>query len=196
MFILASGSPRRQELLTQAGAGFKVVVSDAAEESDSLPPEKLVEVNAIAKARAVAEKYPDMAVLGADTVVALAGHTYGKPNDARMACKMLALLAGKTHQVLTGIAFINQGRVYTDVVTTEVAFSPMSAAEIEGYAATGEPLDKAGAYAVQGRAAVFISKINGSYSNVVGLPLFATRRLARKAGVEFYDNHGERSSVG
>ncbi|SDG37748.1 septum formation protein [Selenomonas sp. WCT3] len=192
MIILASGSPRRKELLEQIGASFKVLVSEASEESsDLLEPEELVRINAVAKAKAVASEHPDSPVLGADTVVSLDGHTYGKPCDAAEACRMLETFSGRTHQVSTGIAFAVKGKIYTDVVTTKVTFGPMSKAEISRYVETGEPLDKAGAYAVQGIAARFIEKIDGSYSNVVGLPLHAVTQLARKAGVDLYDNHGE-----
>ena len=192
MFILASGSPRRKELLDQIGASFTVLVSNAAEESgDVLELEKLVVRNAAAKARAVADVHPELPILGADTVVSLDGHTYGKPQDKVDACRMLTELSGRTHEVSTGMAFVKNGKIYTDVVTTRVTFAAMTAAEIVQYAETGEPFDKAGAYAVQGKAAVFIEKIDGSYSNVVGLPLYGLTRLARKAGVDLYGNHGE-----
>ncbi len=107
---------------------------------------------------------------------------------------MLRCLAGREHEVATGIAWVKDGRVYTDVETTRVFFAPMTEEEIEAYVGTGEPLDKAGAYAIQGRAAVFIDSIAGSFSNVVGLPLYAVCRLAGKAGVDLYDNHGKGSS--
>ena len=193
MIILASGSPRRKELLEQVGASFMVLVSDAAEESsDLLAPEELVRKNAVAKAKAVAAEHPERPVLGADTVVSLDGHTYGKPCDTKEACRMLETFSGRTHQVSTGIALVVKGEIYTDVVTTKVTFGTMTQEEISRYAETGEPLDKAGAYAVQGIAAQFIEKIEGSYSNVVGLPLYAVTQLARKAGGDLYDNHGER----
>lgn len=192
MFILASGSPRRKELLNQIGASFTVFTSNAKEESgDAEKVEELVMRNAEAKARTVAVAHPELPVLGADTVVSLAGRMYGKPKDKADACRMLAELSGRTHEVSTGIAFVKKGTVYADVVTTKVTFAAMSAEEIAQYAETGEPLDKAGAYAVQGKAAVFIEKIDGSYSNVVGLPLYALTRLAGKAGVDLYGNHGE-----
>lgn len=104
---------------------------------------------------------------------------------------MLENFSGRTHQVSTGIAMVVKGEIYTDVVTTKVTFGAMSQEEISRYVETGEPMDKAGAYAVQGIAARFIEKIEGSYSNVVGLPLHAVTQLARKAGVDLYDNHGE-----
>ncbi len=193
MFILASGSPRRRELLQQIGCQFRICVSHAEERaSDVLPPERLVVENARAKALAVAEADGSIPVLGADTVVALDGRIYGKPADEEDARRMLRLLAGKTHTVLTGIAMVKDGKVYSDAVTTEVRFGEMTSEEIDRYVATGEPLDKAGGYALQGRAAAFIEGIRGSYSNVVGLPLHAVCRLAGKAGVDLYgSNHGK-----
>ena len=107
---------------------------------------------------------------------------------------MLRRLSGRSHQVSTGLALVYEGRVYTSVVTTQVQFALLSEPEIAAYVATGEPMDKAGAYAIQGKAALFIEGIQGSYSNVVGLPLHAVARLARKAGVDLYDNHGEGSA--
>lgn len=192
MFILASGSPRRKELLQQINARFDIRISTADELSgDAISPAEIVEKNAAAKARAVARLYPNEAVLGADTVVSLDGHTYGKPNSREDAVKMLKEFSGKTHQVLTGIAWVYNDHLFTDVVTTEVEFAQMADTEIERYVNTGEPLDKAGAYAIQGAAAEFIVGIKGSYSNVVGLPLNATVRLARKAGVNLYGDYGE-----
>lgn len=195
MIILASGSPRRKELLEQIGARFQVIVSAAEEESgDEWSPEELVEKNAAAKAAAVAASHSEYPVLGADTVVSLDGHTYGKPCSSEDACSMLRRLSGRSHQVSTGLALVYEGRVYTSVVTTQVQFALLSEPEIAAYVATGEPMDKAGAYAIQGKAALFIEGIEGSYSNVVGLPLHAVARLARKAGVDLYDNHGEGSA--
>lgn len=192
MFILASGSPRRKELLEQIGADFSICVSDAEEaKGDALTPQELVRFNASAKAKAVAQKYPHIPVLGADTVVSLVGHTYGKPGSREAAAAMLQKLSGKVHEVTTGIAIVREGEVFSDVVTTKVAFAPLTQADIEAYVRTDEPLDKAGAYAIQGRAAVFIEGIEGSYSNVVGLPLFAVAQLARKAGMDLYGNHGK-----
>jgi septum formation protein len=151
----------------------------------------MVEKNAAAKAQAVARLYPNHAVLGADTVVALDGHTYGKPDSREDAIRMLKEFSGRTHQVLTGIAWVYNGHLFTDVVKTDVEFAQLADTEIERYVKSGEPMDKAGAYAIQGAAAEFIVGIHGSYSNVVGLPLNATVRLARKAGVNLYGDYGE-----
>jgi len=186
MFILASGSPRRRELLQQIGAVFRVEVSEAEELSQADSPAELVRLNAAAKAEAVAREHPGEAVLGADTVVALEGEIYGKPRDAAEARAMLAALAGRRHEVLTGIAWVSGGQTFSEAVSTQVQFGEMTDSEISRYVATGEPLDKAGAYALQGGAAVFIEGIEGSYSNVVGLPLHHTALLAKKAGVDLY----------
>ena len=180
MLILASKSPRRKELLKQIGIPFLVVVSDAEEVSgNSWTPAALVVENAKRKARAVAEKYPDSPVLGADTVVSLEGKIFGKPKDKDEARKMLTALSGKMHEVTTGLALINRNEIRTTSVTTKVFFDTMTKADIDAYIATDEPMDKAGAYAIQGKAARFIEKIEGSYSNVVGLPLNALIQLGK-----------------
>ena len=180
MLILASKSPRRKELLKQIGIPFVVVVSDAEEVSgNSWTPAALVVENAKRKARAVAEKYPDSPVLGADTVVSSEGKIFGKPKDKDEARKMLTALSGKMHEVTTGLALINRNEIRTTSVTTKVFFDTMTKADIDAYIATEEPMDKAGAYALQGKAARFIEKIEGSYSNVVGLPLNALIQLGK-----------------
>lgn len=184
MIILASASPRRQALLRQVGCAFRVEISRAEEESAGLEPQALVVRNALAKAGEVARRNADAVVLGADTVVACGGRIFGKPADAREARDMLASLAGRAHEVYTGIALYAQGRSYSDAVRTTVHMAALTRAEIEAYAATEEPLDKAGAYGIQGRAALFVTSIEGSYSNVVGLPLHAVYALAKKAGVQ------------
>ena len=183
--VLASASPRRQELLRQIGCTFRVVVSDAEELSgDSISPDRLAEENARRKAKDVAAKESgNVPVLGADTVVAVDGMILGKPKDAADAARMLRLLSGRQHFVYTGIALAYKGEVYGDVVRTEVWVDELSEKEIDAYIATGEPMDMAGAYAVQGIAAKFIPRIDGSFSNVVGLPLHAVKELARKAGI-------------
>ncbi len=183
--VLASASPRRQELLRQIGCGFRVVVSDAEELSgDGISPEQLAVENARRKAEDVAAKEGGNApVLGADTVVAVDETILGKPKDETDAVRMLRLLSGRQHFVYTGIALAYRGEIYEGVVRTEVWVDELSEKEIEAYIATGEPMDKAGAYAVQGIAAKFIPRIDGSFSNVVGLPLHAVKELARKAGI-------------
>ena len=197
MFILASASPRRRELLQQIDASFEVKVSSVEEVTGgNLAPAEIVVENAVRKAKAVAEAFPGDAVLGADTIVFLDGRVYGKPKDGEEAKAMLRALAGREHEVATGIAWVHAGEVFTDVETTRVFFAPLTEEAIDAYVKTGEPLDKAGAYAIQGRAAQFIESIEGSFSNVVGLPLYAVCRLAGKSGVNLYDNHGSRSTDG
>ena len=192
MIILASASPRRRELLEQIGCCFRVVVSEAEEKmSQELSLQELVLHNAGLKARAAAVLEPELPVLGADTVVSLDGHIYGKPEDTNEAVQMLRSLSGRTHEVSTGIAFVKDGRLWQAVETTRVSFAELSEEEIVRYAECGEPDDKAGAYAIQGRAAVFIEGIHGSYSNVVGLPLHCVAALAIKAGINLYDDYGK-----
>ncbi|MCI7613291.1 MAG: Maf family protein [Selenomonadaceae bacterium] len=194
MFILASASPRRKELLEQIGCCFRIETADTEEAGgEGMAPSELVMKNAHLKAAAVAALHPDIPVLGADTVVSLDGNIYGKPRDREHAIEMLTSFSGRAHQVMTGIALAWQGRIWQAYETTEVVFAPLSAASITRYVDTGEPVDKAGAYGIQGRAAVFIEQIRGSYSNVVGLPLHCLDGLARKAGIDLYGN-GEGTS--
>lgn len=185
MLILASASPRRQELLQQIGCDFRVFVSHAEELSESgVSPEKMATENARRKAEDVASRdTKGLPVLGADTVVAVDATILGKPKDEEDAARMLRLLSGRRHFVYTGVALVYHGATYTSVVQTTVWMDKMSDEEISAYIATGEPMDKAGAYAVQGIAAKFIPKIEGSFSNVVGLPLHEVKNLARKAGI-------------
>ena len=197
MFILASASPRRRELLQQIDASFEVKVSSVEEVTGgNLAPAEIVVENAVRKAKAVAEAFPGYAVLGADTIVFLDGRVYGKPKDGEEAKAMLRALAGREHEVATGIAWVHAGEVFTDVETTRGFCAPLTEEAIEAYVKTGAPVGTAGADAIQGRAAQFIESIEGSFSNVVGLPLYAVCRLAGKAGVNLYDNHGSRSTDG
>lgn len=197
MIILASGSPRRRELLQQIDCEFRVVVTETEEAAgQELDPEELVLYNAQLKALAAVRQADGLPVLGADTVVSLDGHIYGKPKDADDARQMLHLFSGRMHRVSTGIVFVHAQQIWQAAETTEVFFASLTDAEIRRYIATGEPLDKAGAYAVQGRAAAFIEKIHGSFSNVVGLPLHRMIVLARKAGIDLYGDHGEGSARG
>lgn len=173
------------------GCEFRIEVSDAPEVSDDFSPEAAALQNARSKALAVAKLCPDLPVLGADTVVAVDGGIFGKPKDEEAAREMLRTLAGRSHHVITGIAFVRNGEVFSETETTEVRFGAMTEAEIAAYVRTGEPMDKAGAYAIQGRAEAWIEGIYGSWSNVVGLPLYRVRLLAGKAGVDLYGNHGK-----
>jgi len=184
--ILASASPRREQLLRQVGCDFRVIPSMAEENNEAaLPPSELVREHARAKAQDVAHGVsPNDIVIGADTIVVLDGRVYGKPGDETQACKMLGELSGKVHSVWSGIAVVGNGICITDAVETRVTLSALTPVQIRRYAATGEPLDKAGAYAVQGFGAVFVEKIEGCYFNVVGLPLHALSRLLSKVGVD------------
>jgi septum formation protein len=185
--ILASGSPRRRELL--AAMGWSFLVRPVELDESPFPGEDAaayVGRLALAKARAAAElaasEAPGALVLGADTVVALECELFGKPQDPADARRMLRRLSGRRHQVLTGVALLDGEREWLEVARTTVEIAPLSEQEIELYVATGEPLDKAGAYAVQGRGALFVSALEGNYSNVVGLPLPVVYRLLLAAG--------------
>ena len=170
--ILASRSPRRAELLAAAGISFDVF----AIEIDETPhanedPAAYVERLALTKARVVFALKPGETVLGADTTVVLDGQILGKPTDTADATRMLRALRGRAHDVLTGVAVIGPGGVRSAVETTRVWISPMTDEDISRYVASGQPMDKAGAYGIQGLASRFIPRIEGSYTNVVGLPV-------------------------
>ena len=191
MIILASASPRRAELLRQIGAPFRVAVPAIEELTGSaLPPVELVQENARRKALAMASEAGGLPVLAADTVVALGSEIFGKPRDEADAVRMLERFAGRTHEVYTGVAIAAREGIETAAARTVVEFAPLTSEMIRRYVATGEPLDKAGAYAAQGRAAVFITRLEGSFSNVVGLPLHLTATLAERAGIDLYDDDG------
>jgi septum formation protein len=172
--IMASASPRRAELLRQLKLDFEVVPSDATEISDEyLSPFELCQLNAHRKARAVAKKIPDALVLGADTLVFLGLEIFGKPRNLDEAKEMLAKLQGRTHQVVTGISLIHlrAHRECIFAVSTDVTFRPLTAGQISGYLSKINPLDKAGAYAIQEHGDKIVVEFSGSYSNVVGVPL-------------------------
>lgn len=185
--VLASSSPRRRELMAQAGFAFEVLVSEADETIETETPGEMVEVLSERKAAAVAEEikrqgFAEESVLlvGADTMVAIDGKKLGKPKDEKGAEEMLEELSGRTHQVYTGVTLIRlkkaeNGSILQESRTfsegTDVSFYPLTKEEIRSYIATGEPMDKAGAYGIQGKAAVFVKEIKGDYNNVVGLPI-------------------------
>lgn len=178
--ILASKSPRRRELLSMLGLHIDIFVPDTEEDCDRtvLSPEELVMGLACRKARAAAEQLllcgdamDDAVILAADTVVALDSTILEKPVDEDDARRMLKLLSGRRHEVFTGIAAIHRGRLAVDVQTTGVRFRTLTAEMIDAYIATGEPMDKAGAYGIQSRGSLFVEGIDGDYFNVVGLPL-------------------------
>jgi len=172
--ILASASPRRAELLRQLNLEFQIMASDAAELfDDQLSPWEVCQLNAHRKARVIAKKHPDALVLGADTLVFLGEETMGKPADVTEAKRMLTRLQGRTHQVVTGISLIHlrAARERTFAASTDVTFRPLTTSQIHDYLSKVNPLDKAGAYAIQEHGDLIVSEISGSYSNVVGLPV-------------------------
>ena len=184
--ILASGSPRRRELLSAAGFSFDVVVSDAEESMpDTSEPASVAKHNALVKAIAVAESASqDMLVIGADTIVTLNGHIYGKPADEAQAAQTLAELSGKTHQVITGVALVMGDAFFSFHETTDVVFKELSEETIAAYVATGDPLDKAGGYGIQSSGSALVDHIDGDYDNVVGLPVARLSRMLAKLGIE------------
>jgi septum formation protein len=181
MLVLASGSPRRRALLTQAGIPFRVEVPEVAEEAPERgDPGAVAEENARRKAAAV----EGPVVLGADTVVALGDVLLGKPRDAAHARKLLRTLSGTTHSVVTGVALRSRGKMRSRAVETRVTMRDLTDEEIEGYVSSGEWEGKAGGYAIQETAAGFVTACEGPLDNVVGLPVDAVRALLREAGVD------------
>lgn len=185
MIILASGSPRREELLKKICAEFLIVPCNVEEIKSASNPKDLAIANARLKAETVAKKYPNDVVIGADTIVVFDGKIFGKPDGERGAFEMLKKLSGNRHEVITGLAIVTGGKTFSTAEVTEVYFGEMSDEEILNYVATGEPLDKSGSYALQGGTAQFIEKIHGDWSNVVGLPLYRLRLLAKSVGIKF-----------
>jgi septum formation protein len=183
--VLASASPRRRELLALLGLPFEIAPADMDESLyDDLVPALRARRLAEEKARIVSRQRPGALVIAADTLVVRDAHVLGKPRDREEARWMLGLLSGQPHEVLTGLAVAVEGApVGGDVVATEVRFRSLSPREIEAYVATGEPMDKAGAYAIQGYGAILIEGIHGDYPNVVGLPVTRLAVLLRGLGV-------------
>lgn len=181
--LLASASPRRFELLSMTGIAFEVC-SPQVDENEMGAPDAVVQKLARKKARAALQTHPGRAVLAADTLVYAKGEVLGKPRDAQDALRMLQLLEGDAHDVYTGVCLIDaSGREQLGMDRTRVHFTRMSREEMEAYIACGEPFDKAGAYAIQGRAGMYISGIEGSYSNVVGLPLHLVKAFLDNANI-------------
>jgi septum formation protein len=192
---LASQSPRRRQLLEQLGVRHELLLPDASEDAESLEavagaeaPARYVQRVTGLKLDAAVQRLarrglPAAPVLCSDTTVALGRRIYGKPADADDAARMLRALSGTTHRVLTAVALQHGRRRTTALSESRVTFAPISARQIQAYVASGEPMGKAGAYAVQGRAAAFISRLSGSYSGIMGLPMFETAQLLRAIGV-------------
>lgn len=193
---LASQSPRRRQLLDQLGVRYVLLLADDGEDAEALelvlkneaPAAYVKRVTGLkldaATARLTQRKLPPAPILCSDTTVALGRTIYGKPDDAQDARRMLSELAGKTHRVLTAVAVQRGAQRFEAISTSRVSFEAMTPEQIRAYVATGEPLGKAGAYAIQGRVAMHITRINGSHSGIMGLPLWETASLLRAAGLE------------
>jgi septum formation protein len=187
--VLASGSPRRKELLEQLHLSFTVHVSSVEEIFDhTQSPYDIVMSLAVQKANDVAGQYRDAYVIGSDTVVVYDGKILGKPVDELEAEKMLHMLSGHTHEVVTGVAVVHQGEAVTFYEKADVTFWELTKEEVTQYVKTGEPMDKAGAYGIQGLGAALVKKLEGDYYAVVGLPLSKTLRELQKAGYVYEMN--------
>ncbi len=200
--ILGSASPRRRDILTRAGIEYEVIVSDVEEAVGKTDPGEVVEELSGQKAEDVWDKAvklysakqddinayseDELLVIGADTIVALDGVIYGKPTDRQDAIRMLKNLSGRTHQVYTGVTVINGGRRISFAAATDVSVYEVSDKEIERYVDSGEPMDKAGAYAIQGGFARYIKEIRGEYNNVVGFPIARLIYELKKLGIDIY----------
>ena len=183
MLILASASPRRRELLAAAGIACHVDAADVDEtvlvgERPAVYAERL----ARAKAARVAERHPGLRVLGADTIVVVDDQILGKPVNAADARRMLRLLSGRTHEVLTAVAVARDGEIHSHVEKSAVQMRTIASDEIDGYIATGEPMDKAGAYGIQGGAAAFVCRVSGDFDTIVGLPVQVALDLLNRYG--------------
>jgi len=179
--ILASASPRRSELLRNAGIAFEVDPADIHEEPlAGEAPIDYAQRLARDKARTVLARHPDALVIGADTVVVVDDHLLEKPANAENAARMLRLLSGRTHQVITGVCLLFADLEHTEAEVTQVTFVSMSEPEIAEYVASGEPMDKAGAYGIQGVASRWVERIEGDYFNVVGLPVARMYRMLKE----------------
>ncbi len=181
--ILASASPRRRELMSLTGLSFVIDAPDVDESCDLIPALAVKELSR-RKALAAAALHPGQVILAADTLVSVDDKALGKPKDAQDAFRMLRSLSGRWHQVYTGVTVIGaDGAIQCESDVTDVHFEEMDDETIRRYIATGEPMDKAGAYAVQGIAGLYIDQLRGSHSNVIGLPMTLTRRMLQNAGI-------------
>ena len=190
--VLASQSPRRRQLLGQMGLEFTTQSPEIDESAfHGRDAQDLVETLSREKARWVArQQTPDTLVIGADTVVVLDGAILGKPRDGAEAEAMLAALSGRDHQVFTGVTLCQGDRILTQAEETQVTFRPLTGQEIRQYVSTGEPMDKAGAYGIQGLGALLVQRLEGDYFNVMGLPLCRLGRMLRAFGVELLSPDG------
>jgi septum formation protein len=187
--ILASKSPRRKKILEQMGLDFTVEVSDFDESQVKFKtPGEMVEKLSLEKAKIVAQKNPGAVIIGADTTVVYENEIIGKPISKQDAVKILSLLSGKIHEVITGITVISGARSITKHVISKVKFKKLSDTEIKAYVATGEPMDKAGGYGIQEKGGLFIESIDGDYFNVVGLPIFAVSEALKEFKVDITKN--------
>lgn len=184
--ILASKSPRRKEILENLGFEFEIITADTDESSDVTDPEALVQILAVRKGKAVQETYAekDALIISCDTVVCLDGEILGKPHSEAEANDMLRSLSGRSHTVLSGLSLFYNGKTISGVDKTEVYFANMPENFIDSYVASGDPMDKAGAYAVQGKTSLYIDKIDGCYFNVVGLPVRLLAKLLHQLGLD------------
>jgi septum formation protein len=188
--ILASASPRRKELLEKLGLRFEVDASNCEEEIDpALEPDELVRRISVAKAKSVAPRHRDAVIIAADTIGVVGKKLLGKPHTADEAGKMLAQISGKSHLVITGFTILDTAtnNIMTGTVSTKVYIKKLTRQEIAAYVQTGEPLDKAGAYGIQGLGAVIVEKIEGDYYNVVGLPLYALTEALKEFGISVWE---------
>lgn len=187
--ILASKSPRRKSILEQVGLKFSVKVSDFDETSVKFKTaQEMVRKLSLEKAKLVAKKYPKAIVIGADTTVVISKEIIGKPKSEEDAKRILRKFSGKVHAVITGFTIIEQKKIFTGHVETKVKFKQLSEQEIKAYVATGEPMDKAGAYGIQEKGGALIESVEGDYFNVVGLPIFAVSQALKKFGVDIIKN--------
>lgn len=187
MLILASASPRRRQLLEQLGVEFEVRPQNGRESSQLQNPADYVADIAWQKAKAAqAQAGPEALILAADTIVCLGDHIFGKPEDEQDARRMLTQLSGKTHQVRTGLCLLRGEQSWCQQCKTDVTFYPLSPQQISWYLSTGEPMDKAGAYGIQGKGALLVEKIEGDFYTVVGLPLAPLARMLQQAGLPVF----------
>ncbi len=184
--ILASTSPRRKELLAKTGVDFEVLAGDY-EEDMTLPlsPLELAKHLSLGKAESVAKDNPDAVVIGADTFVAFGEHVLGKPHTKEKAKEMLQMLNGKQHSIITGFSIVHKsaGKIVSEAIEAKVYFRNLTESEIDEYISTGEPLDRAGGYAIQGGGAKFVEKIEGDYDTIVGLPVIEVVKALKEFGI-------------